>query len=616
MNKITLRSYFASVMLLITCSAKAQYPSAYSADIDLGYFNGHVFATYSSPALSTGASNLHVADTLVGTLGGNDFIINFTNPSNLSVLESGNTTRGAAVYPYNYGAYVFTSTSNGPYVGTTPNYATLEYTGSPIPTGSSATTTFTQNLKPMDQMILADLGDGGEQVSTQFLDASGNPIAISSNIKVVHLTNDAATHSAPLTYPDNYTIAINAGTPVTSVNNEGWAFVMLANNVRSIRITQMGTMPSNSLASWSFTFSKGATDKGDAPASYGNPSVLPLGGLLRLGAHGGDTENGSMYSSDANGDNTNNSNDEDGVSTITSIANNGTHGQPISSYSTTVTASNRSGTNANLVAWIDWDGNGVFDNSEGASVQTLTTGSSDVAYTFTWNNVILNGANGNAGTYLRIIASTSSITAASAADSIALTGGIGEVEDYFVPFTSPLPVKWLSFDATTINNVTLLSWTTATEHNDKGFEIERSTDGYSWSAISFVPSLAEYGNSSMQLNYNFTDKMPVNNRNFYRLKQVDLDGNYAFSTIRSVWIGSANSVSIYPNPTNNQVTISGLKGSENIGVYDATGKLLMQQKAVKTSLTMLLDQLSNGVYYITITGQDNTVTSHKILKSN
>ena len=93
-----------------------------------------------------------------------------------------------------------------------------------------------------------------------------------------------------------------------------------------------------------------------------------------------------------------------------------------------------------------------------------------------------------------------------------------------------LPVTFLNFDGSLVDNKALLSWSTATEINNKGFEVEKSMDGQTFAAIGFVPG---NGNSSLVNNYSYTDNKVLSGSNYYRLKQVDIDGNFNYSsTIR------------------------------------------------------------------------------------
>lgn len=602
--------------MLCADAAHAQYPNAYSSDIDWYYYNAQtVFASYAN-----GTNFTPLGANVSGDLGGNTFTATFTNLANLGNGTSGAngaSGQGVQLTPATWGAYIWTSNTNN-YYPSAARYIDLSWRGDQssnnIPAGSTGTVTFSNNLEILDQLIIGDLGDGNEILSLEFFDAAGNALDISSNVRIVHLTNDAAGNSVPVTLPSATQLTLNAGGPVSSVNNEGWAFVMRTGNVKSVRLTQTGAIGVNARNSWSFTFAKGGPDRGDAQASYGNPSIFPLGGLLRLGTHGGDAEYLPQFSSNADQDNNNNNNDEDGVSTVTPINNTGSMGQVIANYSVTTKVSNRSGTDANLIAWIDWNGNDVFDAAEAVMAGPLSSGKIDTSVTFTWNNASLNGTSGRNGTYLRIITSTDAITAGSAAANLVLSGGIGEIEDYFIPFSSPLPIELASFDVTLDRNQARLSWLTAKEENCKGFDVERSNDGHVWTKIGFVASKALNGHSSSSLIYDFMDKQAQNGKNIYRLKQVDYNDNYAYSSSRSIFINSSNLVVIFPNPAHEQINIAGLRGNEQLVVFNLLGRSVYAQLANAANVSLDIHKWEAGNYYLKIIDVAGGITVHRFVK--
>jgi hypothetical protein len=122
-----------------------------------------------------------------------------------------------------------------------------------------------------------------------------------------------------------------------------------------------------------------------------------------------------------------------------------------------------------------------------------------------------------------------------------LTGSIitsGSVTN-FSPFTlasetgseNPLPIELTKFSAQLIKNHVLLLWQTATEINNDYFEVERSVDGFEWEIIDRVKGA---GNSNIILNYTSVDKYPKTGVSYYRLKQTDYDGTFAYSKIESI----------------------------------------------------------------------------------
>lgn len=163
---------------------------------------------------------------------------------------------------------------------------------------------------------------------------------------------------------------------------------------------------------------------------------------------------------------------------------------------------------------------------------------------------------------------------------------------------SPVPVTGMEFNATANKNNVLLEWKTFTEVNNKGFEIQKSTDGINFSKIAFVN-----GSQNPSANaYSFTDQNVSNGVNYYRIKQIDKDGRATFSKIVSVTFNKSNTISVYPNPTVSVLNIDGtFSGKGKIIIYDATGKSVMEKdiegSRIKLSVNNLPKGLYNGVIY-------------------
>ena len=115
--------------------------------------------------------------------------------------------------------------------------------------------------------------------------------------------------------------------------------------------------------------------------------------------------------------------------------------------------------------------------------------------------------------------------------------------------TAPVvPVELTSFTASSNGNEVILSWTTATELNNRGFEIQRSVDGTGFFTVGFVEGK---GTTTNPQRYSYSDKVPGNGQIFYRLKQVDFDGSYEYSDVVEVEWRTFNSYLLeqnYPNP--------------------------------------------------------------------
>jgi len=181
---------------------------------------------------------------------------------------------------------------------------------------------------------------------------------------------------------------------------------------------------------------------------------------------------------------------------------------------------------------------------------------------------------------------------------------------------STLPVTFLSFIAQKNYSQVVLKWSTANEKNNQGFNIERSSDGRNWSKIGSVNSKAINGNSNTDLSYVYNDLQPLAGQNYYRLKQIDLNGIVDYSAIRSVKFDVATKVILTPNPTNSNITIAGLSGYENIALFDITGKKINQIRNTNNAqITIAVHNLSEGTYMVQIIGKGGKIVTEKFIKT-
>jgi len=171
-----------------------------------------------------------------------------------------------------------------------------------------------------------------------------------------------------------------------------------------------------------------------------------------------------------------------------------------------------------------------------------------------------------------------------------------------------LPVELISFTVSITNNSTVLHWQTATEVNNYGFDVERSTKNEGWEKIAFVQG---YGNSNSPKSYSFADE-PFGEREFnYRLKQIDTDGKYKYSQEVEVYLEIPVKFSVkqnFPNPFNPTTRIEFTLPSENnveIKVFNILGMevatLLYENRQAGThSVEFNASELSSGIYFYKI----------------
>jgi hypothetical protein len=166
--------------------------------------------------------------------------------------------------------------------------------------------------------------------------------------------------------------------------------------------------------------------------------------------------------------------------------------------------------------------------------------------------------------------------------------------DRVSPLTSlqPLPVALTQFTATAAGPTAVrLVWATATEKNSRAFEVERSVDGERFERLGTV---ADAGNSSAPRRYGFEDPhtpIPSDPHTllYYRLKQVDLDGTFAYSPVRTVSFthSAIPPFTLFPNPARDLVTVATGTAGAAVEVFDATGRRVAQATADASGTTRL-----------------------------
>jgi len=168
-----------------------------------------------------------------------------------------------------------------------------------------------------------------------------------------------------------------------------------------------------------------------------------------------------------------------------------------------------------------------------------------------------------------------------------------------------LPIELTSFSAKKTKEIVNLNWQTATETNNNYFTVERSLNAKDWEAIAQVKGA---GNSNELLNYSAMDNKPIKGINYYRLKQTDFDGKYSYSSIRKIQLASNSAIRIYPNPTQNTISIEGVDATiQDIRIYNVIGAEVSQAipRVQKQGDKLVLDlsSLPMGVYFIKLEGQ-------------
>jgi hypothetical protein len=186
-----------------------------------------------------------------------------------------------------------------------------------------------------------------------------------------------------------------------------------------------------------------------------------------------------------------------------------------------------------------------------------------------------------------------------------------------------LPVTMKNFTATKKLTAGELNWTTSCEINCAGYDIERSLDGNRFSKIGYVNSKSIGGNCSTTLQYSFQDNKPLMGTNYYRLKQMDIDGNYKYSNIATVKFDAATSFfiqSVFPNPAvgfSDINLLSKFSGNGTVVLFDEAGRKINQFTVYlntgENSIHIYTGDLSKGVYIVSVSLSNGAVVSTKLI---
>ena len=165
-----------------------------------------------------------------------------------------------------------------------------------------------------------------------------------------------------------------------------------------------------------------------------------------------------------------------------------------------------------------------------------------------------------------------------------------------------LPVELADFSVQLENKQPILRWITLSEKNNKGFEVERSLNGVDFEKIAFIEG---YGTTQEKHEYSFLDDFNFSNILYYRLKQIDFNGDFKYSEIISINSKQlSTTISIFPNPMTGFITLD-LQNEENtrLQIYNLNGQLLQEINSLQSNSPIDLTHLSNGTYLFLLIGE-------------
>ncbi|MCS7072933.1 MAG: T9SS type A sorting domain-containing protein [Bacteroidia bacterium] len=215
---------------------------------------------------------------------------------------------------------------------------------------------------------------------------------------------------------------------------------------------------------------------------------------------------------------------------------------------------------------------------------------------------------------------------ASTSDTQVPRANMNRIENgfYAAAYTTimPFPVEFLYLKATPRANSIFLDWATASETNNAGFDLERSTDGINFSFLSFTP-----GNGTTQQTsyYNYDDQSVSRNvKYYYRVKQIDINGNFKYSNIVEGMLtdNPVFSASLYPNPTDGNLYLNisqPQEGTITVKFYNAIGQSVFHKEyelkagTHQLDLSQYLEHLSNATYQAVISNGTDVIST-KVVK--
>ncbi len=194
--------------------------------------------------------------------------------------------------------------------------------------------------------------------------------------------------------------------------------------------------------------------------------------------------------------------------------------------------------------------------------------------------------------------------------------GITTFSPFAVIGQGALPVELSYFRALKSGNTALLEWQTLSELNNAYFGIERSNDGINYHEL---VQMAGTGNSNTAINYHYTDTHPAPGINYYRLRQVDTDGRYSYSPVRSLSYGSAKDFSVIPTIAHSDIRIelsSPVETDARIELIEVSTGRLLQTVTLESgtdSHTIAVSHLPAGMYFIKLQNGHELTTKRFIV---
>lgn len=180
----------------------------------------------------------------------------------------------------------------------------------------------------------------------------------------------------------------------------------------------------------------------------------------------------------------------------------------------------------------------------------------------------------------------------------------------------PMAIELIKFEATVTDRWVNLNWTTATEHDNSGFSIERSVgDLAHWQRLGFVKSNS---NTTDETHYTFTDDAPAFGVSYYRLKTIDWAGKEEYSPATRAYMTQNEAIILSPNPVQTILKVASSPTDDAaflLKIHDTTGRLISEQPYTETQLEVDMSALVSGLYFVEITADLRPIYRQVVIKT-
>lgn len=189
-----------------------------------------------------------------------------------------------------------------------------------------------------------------------------------------------------------------------------------------------------------------------------------------------------------------------------------------------------------------------------------------------------------------------------AASTTFRNGGAGARGE--IRITTILPVNFSSFEVTsTQSKEAVCKWTTASELDNAYFQIQRSSDALAFADVAIVEGV---GTTNESNSYEYTDKNANAGLNYYRIKQVDIDGKSSYSEIKSAWIGDKEDITLVASIVKDRLSFNANIDAFKVGVYSVTGQQVIANSTLSKSESIDVTTLPAGQYVVSVSTGSTT----------